>query len=125
VYSIIFLTIAFLGSLQFKPSFDREIRVGFIQAGYTHAQRYEAFRDEEVRKEHFRTYTSLTQNALEEGADLIIWPEVAVPGTTYYKVDEPLLQNALQGTKAAIVGSVYQKVFDTYRSYAVASVMEG
>jgi apolipoprotein N-acyltransferase len=112
----IFLTIAFLGSLQFKPSFDREIRVGFIQAGYTHAQRYEAFRDEEVRKEHFRTYTSLTQNALEEGADLIIWPEVAVPGTTYYKVDEPLLQNALQGTKAAIVGSVYQKVFDTYNA---------
>ncbi len=113
---LIFLSAAFFSSVQFKPSFDKEIRVGFIQAGYTHAQRYEAFSDEQVRKEHFATYRSLTQNALKEGADLIIWPEVAVPGTMYYKIDEPLLQNALQGAKVAIVGSVYQKVFDTYNA---------
>jgi apolipoprotein N-acyltransferase len=113
---LIFLSVAFFSSAQFKPSFNKEIRVGFIQAGYTHAQRYEAFSDEQVRKEHFETYTSLTQNALKEGADLIIWPEVAVPGKMYYKIDEPLLQNALQGAKAAIVGSVYQKVFDTYNA---------
>lgn len=66
------------GAVWPPPLGDRPITVAGVQGGLGNAQYRAALADPATQREVVATYEALTRQALDSGADLVVWPETAV-----------------------------------------------
>src|SRR6185312_17304312 len=81
----------------------REVKVALAQPGIPQTMIW----DPEQNRERFRDLMMLSQDALEQPADALIWPEAALPGTPFDedgKLGAPLADLARQHKAWLIIG---------------------
>jgi apolipoprotein N-acyltransferase len=71
-------------------STGHRLRVGVVQGNFKQELKWE----EGLREETLRTYLSLTDSAVQKGAQLIVWPETAVP--SFYQAEPELIERLRQ-----------------------------
>jgi len=70
----------------------QKLRVGVVQGNFNQVLKWE----ESLREETLLTYLSLTDQAVKEGAQLVVWPETAVP--SFYQAEPELIERLRQFT---------------------------
>ncbi len=68
----------------------QRLRVGVVQGNFQQELKWE----ESLREETLRTYLSLTDTAVQKGAQLVVWPETAVP--SFYQAEPELIERLRQ-----------------------------
>ena len=71
-------------------STGQRMRVGVVQGNFQQELKWE----EDMREETLRTYLSLTDTAVQKGAQLVVWPETAVP--SFYQAEPELIERLRQ-----------------------------
>ena len=71
-------------------STGQRMRVGVVQGNFQQELKWE----EGLREETLRTYLSLTDTAVQKGAQLVVWPETAVP--SFYQAEPELIERLRQ-----------------------------
>jgi apolipoprotein N-acyltransferase len=71
-------------------STGQRLRVGVVQGNFKQELKWE----EGLREETLRTYLSLTDTAVQRGAQLVVWPETAVP--SFYQAEPELIERLRQ-----------------------------
>ncbi|MCK5351622.1 apolipoprotein N-acyltransferase, partial [bacterium] len=71
-------------------STGQRLRVGVVQGNFQQELKWE----ESLREETLRTYLSLTDTAVQKGAQLVVWPETAVP--SFYQAEPELIERLRQ-----------------------------
>ncbi|MDF1524686.1 MAG: apolipoprotein N-acyltransferase [bacterium] len=64
----------------------QRVRVAVVQGNFQQELKWE----EDLREETLNTYLSLTEKAVQEGAQLVVWPETAVP--SFYQAEPELIK---------------------------------
>jgi apolipoprotein N-acyltransferase len=64
----------------------QKLKVGVVQGNFQQELKWE----EDLREETLRTYLSLTDEAVQKGVQLVIWPETAVP--SFYQAEPELIE---------------------------------
>ena len=86
------------------PSVDvREVKVALVQPGIPQTMIWDA----EQNRERFRDLMGLSEDALAQPADVLIWPEAALPGTPFDddgKLGAPIAELARRHKSWLIIG---------------------
>jgi apolipoprotein N-acyltransferase len=83
--AVVLLLPLILYSTQIKSAGQR-VRVGVVQGNFQQELKWE----EDLREETLTTYLSLTEKAVQRGAQLVVWPETAVP--SFYQAEPELIE---------------------------------
>ena len=78
-----------------------KLRVGVVQGNIQQEHKW----DESIREDTLRTYLSLTDSAVKQGARLVVWPETAVP--FYYQANQELAGRMREFSKSRNVHLVF------------------
>ena len=78
-----------------------QLRVGIVQGNVAQEHKWDESRKEDI----LRSYLSLTENAVAEGARLVVWPETAVP--SYYQADLELVERMREFSRSRNVHLVF------------------
>ena len=82
---------------------SREVKVALVQPGIPQSMIW----DETQNRERFRELMDLSETALESRADVLIWPEAALPGTPFDEngqIGEPISELARRHKAWLIIG---------------------
>jgi apolipoprotein N-acyltransferase len=89
--------------LAHPPTAVREVNVALIQPGIPQTMIWDA----EQNRERFQKLMSLSESALTQPADVLVWPEAALPGTPFNeegKLGAPIAELARQHKTWLIIG---------------------
>jgi len=88
--AVILLMVVLLLPLILSPVMQagagRKLKVGVVQGNFHQELKWE----ESLREETLRTYMSLTDKAVQMGAQLVVWPETAIP--VFYQAEPELIE---------------------------------
>jgi apolipoprotein N-acyltransferase len=85
ILSVVLLLPVILYPIQIQKS-GQMVRVGVVQGNFQQKLKWE----EDLREETLNTYLSLTEKAVKKGAQLVVWPETAVP--SFYQAEPELME---------------------------------
>lgn len=85
ILSVVLLLPVILYPIQIQNS-GQMVRVGVVQGNFQQKLKWE----EDLREETLNTYLSLTEKAVKKGAQLVVWPETAVP--SFYQAEPELME---------------------------------
>ncbi len=85
ILSVVLLLPVILYPIQIQNS-GQMVRVGIVQGNFQQKLKWE----EDLREETLNTYLSLTEKAVKKGAQLVVWPETAVP--SFYQAEPELME---------------------------------
>lgn len=86
VIPVILVLFPVLGVLTLGTNPAGSLKVGLVQGNYEQDLKWE----EDLKDETVRTYLELTEEAVSQGARLVVWPETAVP--VFYQAEPELAQ---------------------------------
>jgi apolipoprotein N-acyltransferase len=73
-----------LGSVTARTVPSESIKVGIVQGNIEQSLKWE----EELKDDTVNLYLGLTENAVRQGAELVVWPETAIP--VFYQVEQEI-----------------------------------
>lgn len=79
----------------------RWMKIGVVQGNFQQELKWE----ESLREETLRTYLGLTEKAVQQGAQLVVWPETAVP--SFYQAEPELIERLRRFTSDQNVHLVF------------------
>jgi len=84
-----------------KQNAGQKLRVGVVQGNFQQDLKWE----EGLRDETLRTYLSLTDRAVQRGAQLVVWPETAVP--SFYQAEPELIERLRRFTSGRDIHLIF------------------